>query len=146
MAIEEQFILLAIGLAMIILRMVVRWQTVKWQWQLDDYLMPLTGVSEIYSCGYGPLTVPAGLYHGSRRCVSRRGKIRRPHQQLYDGRSTLESRPDIERIFQPPVGIQNTGHWMVLLRPYTVAAQVLRQLFLLKANVCKSVALIVRRG
>lgn len=46
MFIEEQFILLSIGLATIILRMYIRWRQVGVSgWQLDDYLMPLTGVS-----------------------------------------------------------------------------------------------------
>ena len=46
MFIEEQFILLSIGLAFIAVRMVIRWRQVGISgWQLDDYLMPVTGVS-----------------------------------------------------------------------------------------------------
>lgn len=46
MAIEEQFILLSIGLATIIVRMCVRYHAIGFaHWQLDDYLMPATGVS-----------------------------------------------------------------------------------------------------
>ncbi|KAJ4183735.1 hypothetical protein NW759_017061 [Fusarium solani] len=45
MGIEEQFILLAIGLFTICVRVFVRWRQVgPCNWQLDDYLMPLTGV------------------------------------------------------------------------------------------------------
>ncbi|KAF5020736.1 hypothetical protein F66182_7238 [Fusarium sp. NRRL 66182] len=43
--IEEQFILLSVGLAAIILRIAVRWRQVgPGGWQLDDYLMPFTGL------------------------------------------------------------------------------------------------------
>jgi hypothetical protein len=46
MATPEQFILLSIGLFTIIVRIIFRWRTVgPGNWQLDDYLMPLTGVS-----------------------------------------------------------------------------------------------------
>ncbi|KAH7116380.1 hypothetical protein EDB81DRAFT_952986 [Dactylonectria macrodidyma] len=45
MAIEEQFILLSLGLVTIAVRVSLRWQQVGPSgWQLDDYLMPLTGV------------------------------------------------------------------------------------------------------
>ncbi|KAM5349936.1 hypothetical protein ACJ41O_006441 [Fusarium nematophilum] len=45
MGIDEQFILLAIGLFTICVRVFVRWRQVgPSNWQLDDYLMPLTGV------------------------------------------------------------------------------------------------------
>lgn len=45
--IEEQFVLLALGLVVIGIRMAVRWRQVgPTNWELDDYLMPLTGVSE----------------------------------------------------------------------------------------------------
>ncbi|KAJ4178029.1 hypothetical protein NW759_017378 [Fusarium solani] len=44
MGIEEQFTLLSIGLITIGVRIFVRWQQVgPSNWQLDDYLMPLTG-------------------------------------------------------------------------------------------------------
>jgi hypothetical protein len=46
MGIEEQFILLSLGLATILARIGVRWRQVgPGGWQLDDYLMPFTGVS-----------------------------------------------------------------------------------------------------
>lgn len=46
MGIEEQFILLALGVAFIGVRVVVRWRQVgPSNWELDDYLMPLVGVS-----------------------------------------------------------------------------------------------------
>lgn len=46
MTTPEQFILLAIGLFTILVRIFFRWRTVgPSNWQLDDYLMPLTGVS-----------------------------------------------------------------------------------------------------
>jgi len=46
MATPEQFILLSIGLFTILVRIWFRWRTVgPSNWQLDDYLMPLTGVS-----------------------------------------------------------------------------------------------------
>lgn len=46
MTTPEQFILLAIGLFTILVRIFFRWRTVgPANWQLDDYLMPLTGVS-----------------------------------------------------------------------------------------------------
>lgn len=46
MGIEEQFILLSIGLCMIIGRVAIRWRVAgPANWQIDDYLMPLTGVS-----------------------------------------------------------------------------------------------------
>ncbi|KAH8658557.1 hypothetical protein BGZ61DRAFT_486164 [Ilyonectria robusta] len=45
MAIEEQFILLSLGLVTIAVRVALRWQQVGPSgWQLDDYLMPLTGL------------------------------------------------------------------------------------------------------
>jgi hypothetical protein len=45
-AIEEQFTLLSLGLLTIITRIVVRTRQVGFAgWQLDDYLMPFTGVS-----------------------------------------------------------------------------------------------------
>jgi hypothetical protein len=50
MTTPEQFILLAIGLFTILVRIVFRWRTVgPANWQLDDYLMPLTGVSQLLS-------------------------------------------------------------------------------------------------
>lgn len=50
MAIEEQFILLSLGLVTIAVRVALRWQQVGPSgWQLDDYLMPLTGVSFPYA-------------------------------------------------------------------------------------------------
>lgn len=46
MGIEEQFILLSIGLCMIVGRIAIRWRVAgPSNWQIDDYLMPLTGVS-----------------------------------------------------------------------------------------------------
>ena len=46
MGIEEQFILLAIGWVFIFVRIFVRTRQVGITgWQLDDYLMPLAGVS-----------------------------------------------------------------------------------------------------
>jgi hypothetical protein len=46
MGIEEQFVLLSIGLITIGVRVGVRWRQVgPAAWQLDDYLMPFTGVS-----------------------------------------------------------------------------------------------------
>jgi hypothetical protein len=46
MGIEEQFILLSLGLATIVVRIGVRWRQVgPGGWELDDYLMPFTGVS-----------------------------------------------------------------------------------------------------
>lgn len=46
MGIEEQFILLSLGLATILVRIGVRWRQVGPSgWELDDYLMPFTGVS-----------------------------------------------------------------------------------------------------
>ncbi|KAG5657467.1 hypothetical protein KAF25_006031 [Fusarium avenaceum] len=45
MGIEEQFILLSLGLATILVRMGVRWRQVGPSgWELDDYLMPFTGL------------------------------------------------------------------------------------------------------
>ncbi|KAK7413336.1 hypothetical protein QQX98_007779 [Neonectria punicea] len=45
MGIEEQFILLSLGLVTIAVRVSVRWQQAgPANWQLDDYLMPLTGL------------------------------------------------------------------------------------------------------
>ncbi|KAM5349158.1 hypothetical protein ACJ41O_008981 [Fusarium nematophilum] len=45
MGIEEQFVLLSIGLVTIGIRISVRWRQVgPAAWQLDDYLMPLTGL------------------------------------------------------------------------------------------------------
>ncbi|KAH7142647.1 hypothetical protein B0J13DRAFT_636189 [Dactylonectria estremocensis] len=45
MGIEEQLILLSLGLVTIAVRVFLRWQQVGPSgWQLDDYLMPLTGV------------------------------------------------------------------------------------------------------
>ena len=50
MTTPEQFILLAIGLFTILVRIFFRWRTVGISnWQLDDYLMPLTGVSSSIS-------------------------------------------------------------------------------------------------
>lgn len=49
--IEEQFILLAIGWTFIFVRIFVRWRQVgPAAWSLDDYLMPVVGVSRP-SCG-----------------------------------------------------------------------------------------------
>ncbi|KAJ9419921.1 hypothetical protein FOXG_22085 [Fusarium oxysporum f. sp. lycopersici 4287] len=45
MGIEEQFVLLSLGLATIGVRIGVRWwQVGSGRWQLDDYLMPFTGI------------------------------------------------------------------------------------------------------
>lgn len=47
MTVAEQFALLSIGLVTIMIRISIRWRTVgPSNWQVDDYLMPLTGVSE----------------------------------------------------------------------------------------------------
>lgn len=44
--IEEQFILLGIGWVFIFVRVFVRWRLVgPRDWDLDDYLMPVVGVS-----------------------------------------------------------------------------------------------------
>ncbi|EYB21214.1 hypothetical protein FG05_00201, partial [Fusarium graminearum] len=44
-AIQEQFTLLSLGLFTIGVRMVVRTRSVGFSgWQLDDYLMPITGI------------------------------------------------------------------------------------------------------
>lgn len=49
MAIEEQFILLSIGLATIGVRVGGRWHYAgPANWELDDYLMPLIGVSKAH--------------------------------------------------------------------------------------------------
>lgn len=46
MANDEQFALLAVGWAFILVRMFVRWRQVGFSgWALDDYLMPMAGVS-----------------------------------------------------------------------------------------------------
>jgi hypothetical protein len=46
MATAEQFTLLSIGLCTIIVRVYMRWRSVGLaNWQIDDYLMPLVGVS-----------------------------------------------------------------------------------------------------
>jgi hypothetical protein len=50
-AIAEQFILLSLGLVTIFVRIGVRWRQVGVAgWQLDDYLMPFTGVSSLEQC------------------------------------------------------------------------------------------------
>ena len=50
-AIAEQFILLSLGLVTIFVRIGVRWRQVGIAgWQLDDYLMPFTGVSSHEQC------------------------------------------------------------------------------------------------
>jgi hypothetical protein len=60
MTTPEQFILLAIGLFTILVRMVFRWRTVgPANWQLDDYLMPLTGVSPSIPTPSASRLVPA---------------------------------------------------------------------------------------
>lgn len=47
MTVAEQFALLSIGLVTIMIRISIRWRSVgPSNWQVDDYLMPLTGVSE----------------------------------------------------------------------------------------------------
>lgn len=46
MTTAEQFTLLSIGLFTILVRIYTRWRSVgPANWQIDDYLMPLTGVS-----------------------------------------------------------------------------------------------------
>jgi hypothetical protein len=46
MSSAEPFTLLSIGLITIIVRIYFRWRSVgPANWQIDDYLMPLTGVS-----------------------------------------------------------------------------------------------------
>jgi len=46
MTTAEPFTLLSIGLLTIIVRIYFRWRSVgPANWQVDDYLMPLTGVS-----------------------------------------------------------------------------------------------------
>lgn len=53
MAITEQFILLALGLVTIGVRVFVRWRQVgPSNWQLDDYLMPLVGVSFVTNSSF----------------------------------------------------------------------------------------------
>lgn len=50
MTTAEQFTLLSIGLFTILVRIYTRWQSVgPASWQIDDYLMPMTGVSR--ECG-----------------------------------------------------------------------------------------------
>lgn len=46
MTVAEQFTLLSIGLLTILVRIYIRWRSVgPTNWQIDDYMMPLTGVS-----------------------------------------------------------------------------------------------------
>jgi hypothetical protein len=46
MTAAEQFTLLSIGLFTIVVRICIRWRSVgPANWQIDDFLMPLTGVS-----------------------------------------------------------------------------------------------------
>lgn len=46
MTTTEQFTLLSIGLSTIVVRICIRWRSVgPANWQIDDYLMPFTGVS-----------------------------------------------------------------------------------------------------
>lgn len=48
MSTAEPFTLLSIGLITIIIRIYFRWRSVGVSnWQIDDYLMPLTGVSSL---------------------------------------------------------------------------------------------------
>lgn len=55
-AIQEQFTLLSLGLFTIGVRMVVRTRSVGFSgWQLDDYLMPITGVSSPHAYLYHPV-------------------------------------------------------------------------------------------
>lgn len=55
--IAEQFTLLAIGLVTIGARVYIRWRSVgPSNWQIDDYLMPLVGVSH-FQILYDPLQI-----------------------------------------------------------------------------------------
>jgi hypothetical protein len=57
MSSAEPFTLLSIGLITIIVRIYFRWRSVgPANWQVDDYLMPLTGVSH-------PAARPIHLMH-----------------------------------------------------------------------------------
>lgn len=45
----EAFTLLSLGLVLIIIRVYVRWSSIGLSlFQLDDYLMPITGVCDFY--------------------------------------------------------------------------------------------------
>jgi hypothetical protein len=56
MATAEQFTLLSIGLCTITVRVYMRWRSVGLaNWQLDDYVMPLVGVSLLSSIVHGRL-------------------------------------------------------------------------------------------
>jgi hypothetical protein len=82
MGIEEQFILLSLGLVTIGVRMGVRIRQIGFgEWQLDDYLMPITGVSGAITCRctgpFADLTVCLTAYFHCRdsRGVSRRCQV-----------------------------------------------------------------------
>lgn len=84
----EGFTLMSLGLAFIFFRMVVRWKAVgPANFQLDDYLMPLAGVSLVCGTSVGvkvQLTDPAYLRGRNRGCAYGVGQIQWPYQQLHD--------------------------------------------------------------
>jgi hypothetical protein len=97
MSSAEPFTLLSIGLITIIVRIYFRWRSVgPANWQIDDYLMPLTGVScpaadlfiswTHWSSGRSRMLTHliAAVHCRGRRSVPRWRQIRRSHKQLHD--------------------------------------------------------------
>jgi len=72
MTTAEQFTLLSIGLFTIIVRISIRWRSVgPTNWQIDDYLMPLTGVSRsITSDGHPSDTIAARIVTIANTCFT----------------------------------------------------------------------------
>lgn len=92
-ALNEVFILLGIGLAIILLRLYARWEAVGFsRWEADDYLMILVIVSTDHAHLFGLMRESPSDIHdtGSIFCrvgprVSSRGKLRWTCQQRHDG-------------------------------------------------------------
>lgn len=101
MANIEAFTLLALALVIMIIRVWARWNQVgPSNWQLDDYLMPLTGVSYIYveaqkhgvGCFFTTFVDKLIILRRSLGCfyarnrggISRRSSLQRPYELLHD--------------------------------------------------------------
>lgn len=107
----EGFTLLSLGLVIIGIRVYVRWTWVgPSNFQLDDYLMPFTGVSEVSSFHDLYTNLPpdvklsvcvlilGGVHRRNGSGAPRRRQVRRPDEQFYDPRATSDTRPQLEGV------------------------------------------------
>ena len=137
MTTAEQFTLLSIGLFTIIVRICIRWRSVgPTNWQIDDYLMPLTGVSRyITSDGHPSDMIAARIVTIANTCstvaircgscysLPRWFEVRWPHKQLHDSGAAFEPGRNFGRTLQSCLGFQDPSYRMVILRRHSMGTQ-----------------------